>query len=313
MSLLYVILLIFLNIFNVQYSCSNAANINATGIQYKYFDKNYNLMDEMNLKIADNSSLLVFVHGFRSSTHSGMIVNFGKSLARLTDFNVVLVDWSNWTQKMDYTDIVLQLPTVAPYLVSWLNGLKDRGVVNSFDDVTLIGHSLGAQLIGYVGHRLNGTVKRIIALDPAQPNFKASQKNERVDIKSGQFVVVLHTSTSFLGLREPVGHVDFYFNGGQIQPSCSLDTVCGHIVVLDYFIASLKNPNTFTAFQCDTLLDCENQTINEHKPTVAMNMNIPTSTRGLYSVKTEKKDLKVFLCLLVERAALRGEKIPIKT
>jgi predicted alpha/beta hydrolase family esterase len=75
---------------------------------------------------------------------------------------VVLVDWSNWTQKMDYTDIVLQLPTVAPYLVSWLNGLKDRGVVNSFDDVTLIGHSLGAQLIGYVGHRLNGTVKRII-------------------------------------------------------------------------------------------------------------------------------------------------------
>jgi hypothetical protein len=63
-----------------------------------------------------------------------------------------------------------------------------------------------------------------LALDPAQPNFKASQKNERVDIKSGQFVVVLHTSTSFLGLREPVGHVDFYFNGGQIQPSCSLDT-----------------------------------------------------------------------------------------
>lgn len=61
-------------------------------------------------------------------------------------------------------------------------------------------------------------------MDPAQPNFKASQKNERVDVKSGQFVMVLHTSTVFLGLREPVGHVDFYFNGGQTQPSCFSDT-----------------------------------------------------------------------------------------
>jgi len=63
-----------------------------------------------------------------------------------------------------------------------------------------------------------------LALDPAQPNFKDSQKNERVDVDSGQFVMVLHTSTMFLGLREPVGHVDFYFNGGQMQPSCNSDT-----------------------------------------------------------------------------------------
>jgi hypothetical protein len=43
-------------------------------------------MDEMNLKIADNSSLLVFVHGFRSSTHSGMIVNFGKCKSMFLKF-----------------------------------------------------------------------------------------------------------------------------------------------------------------------------------------------------------------------------------
>jgi len=66
--------------------------------------------------------------------------------------------------------------------------------------------------------------KYFLALDPAQPNFKDSQKNERVDVDSGQFVMVLHTSTMFLGLREPVGHVDFYFNGGQMQPSCNSDT-----------------------------------------------------------------------------------------
>lgn len=64
----------------------------------------------------------------------------------------------------------------------------------------------------------------LLALDPAQPNFTGTQKKEKVNQKSGQFVMVLHSSTVFLGLREPVGHVDFYFNGGKFQPSCNLDT-----------------------------------------------------------------------------------------
>lgn len=79
-----------------------------------------------------------------------------------TNSNVVLVDWSKWTQKLDYTDVVLQLPVVGTYLFDWLSSLRDRGIVQSLDDVTLIGHSLGAQLIGYTGHRLNGTIKRVI-------------------------------------------------------------------------------------------------------------------------------------------------------
>lgn len=85
-------------------------------------------------------------------------------MAQSTDSaNVVLVDWSDWTQKLDYAEAVYQLPTVAGYLVHWLNGLREhRGIINGFDNVTMIGHSLGAQLIGYAGHRLNGTVNRII-------------------------------------------------------------------------------------------------------------------------------------------------------
>lgn len=75
---------------------------------------------------------------------------------------MVLVDWSKWTQKMAYVDVVFRLPVVATYMVDWLNGLRDRGIVQSFDDVTLIGHSLGAQLIGYTGHMLNGTINRVI-------------------------------------------------------------------------------------------------------------------------------------------------------
>lgn len=84
------------------------------------------------------------------------------ALSQSTNSNVVMVDWSAWTRRFDYMDVVKELPTVSSYVVEWFTGLRNRGIVKSFDDVTLIGHSLGGQLSGYVGHRLNGTVKRIV-------------------------------------------------------------------------------------------------------------------------------------------------------
>lgn len=83
-------------------------------------------------------------------------------LTRMTDSNVVLVDWSDWAMLMDYGNLVIQLPTAVPPLADWLNDLHDRGIVKTFSDVVLIGHSLGAHLVGSAGHRLNGTVSRII-------------------------------------------------------------------------------------------------------------------------------------------------------
>ncbi|XP_025208550.1 pancreatic lipase-related protein 2-like isoform X2 [Melanaphis sacchari] len=263
-------------------------------VQYYFFDNNYQLMDESNLTLSGNKTLIVLVHGFRSSPWTSVVADLGKSLVQWTDSNVVLVNWSKWTQKLDYADVVFQLPIVATQMVDWLNGLRDRDTIRSFDDVTMIGHSLGAHLIGYVGHRLNGTIKRVIALDPAQPNFKDSQKKERVDVDSGQFVIVLHTSTIFLGLREPIGHVDFYFNDGQMQPSCNSDTVCGHLIVLNYLADSLKNPSEFKAYRCHTLSDCEKKIVDNKEPAINMNINIPNSTRGLYSILPSKNNLKIY-------------------
>ncbi|KAE9539655.1 hypothetical protein AGLY_004907 [Aphis glycines] len=145
--------------------------IDVPRVQYYFFDDNYHLMDENNITISGNKTLIVLVHGFRSSPWTGVVADLGKfvplktlTLVQWTNSNVVLVNWSKWTQKMDYTDVVVRLPTVATHLVDWLNGLHDRGIIQSFDDVTMIGHSLGAHLIGYAGHRLNGTIKRIIDL-----------------------------------------------------------------------------------------------------------------------------------------------------
>ena len=62
-------------------------------------------------------------------------------------------------------------------------------------------------------------IKRITGLDPAGPLF-GHNASERLDKNDAEFVDIIHTD-KILGLDLPIGHVDFYPNGGESQPSCS--------------------------------------------------------------------------------------------
>lgn len=63
-------------------------------------------------------------------------------------------------------------------------------------------------------------------LDPAEPHFAETDSIVRLDPSDAIFVDVIHTDAGgftrlSLGMRAPVGHVDFYPNGGYNQPKCS--------------------------------------------------------------------------------------------
>jgi len=63
------------------------------------------------------------------------------------------------------------------------------------------------------------------ALDPAGPLFACGSLGMRLDHMDARLVQVLHTngmklSQAGLGTLAPMGHVDFYVNGGQEQPFC---------------------------------------------------------------------------------------------
>lgn len=63
-------------------------------------------------------------------------------------------------------------------------------------------------------------------LDPAGPLFESYSPSVRLDYTDARFVDVIHTNADSLlmgglGAFEPMGHVDFYPNGGRMQKGCA--------------------------------------------------------------------------------------------
>lgn len=132
-----------------------------------------------------------------------------------------MVDWQRlaaapcYPVAVDYTAFVGQL---TGYLIKEMR----------LDKIHIIGFSLGAYVAATAGRMNGGKVFRItgttnvvfcplftyfLGLDP--PPYKL---NESLTLAVALNVDVIHTS--LLGNYKPLGHADFYVNGGKRQPGC---------------------------------------------------------------------------------------------
>uniref|UniRef100_UPI0037E704C8 endothelial lipase isoform X3 n=1 Tax=Semicossyphus pulcher TaxID=241346 RepID=UPI0037E704C8 len=136
------------------------------------------------------------------------------------------------------------------------------------ESVHLIGYSLGAHVAGYAGTFVRGTIGRITGLDPAGPMFEGVPEQKRLSPDDADFVDVLHTYTRealgvSIGIQQPIGDIDIYPNGGDVQPGCALGDVlavagnfmevmkCEHERAVHLFVDSLMNKDHMSfAFQC---------------------------------------------------------------
>ena len=61
-------------------------------------------------------------------------------------------------------------------------------------------------------------------MDPAGPSFQDYSSSARLNSSDAEFVDIIHThgkgGVKTFGTRIPLGHVDFYPNGGGVQPGC---------------------------------------------------------------------------------------------
>jgi pancreatic triacylglycerol lipase len=152
--------------------------------------------------------------------------------------NVITVDWSGGNQ-FPYDQAVANTVIVAAVIRQLLQVMINMGAKPQ--QIHLIGHSLGAHISSYVGRGLPN-LGRISGLgifhidiqtydesffsnvDPAGPDFYSSDFMDRLDSSDALFVDVIHTDgapniQSGFGHLQPLGHVDFYPNGGSAQPS----------------------------------------------------------------------------------------------
>lgn len=113
-----------------------------------------------------------------------------------------------------------------------------------------------------------GVANRITGLDPAGPLYEwphMEYLDEVLDPTDADFVDVIHTNAGRIGSVLPGGHLDFYPNGGEIQPGCESCEFftnqlqkwrkigvflgsCSHIRATEYWTVSIKNPSLFRAF-----------------------------------------------------------------
>ena len=73
------------------------------------------------------------------------------------DFNVIVTDWGHGALT-DYQHAAANTHVVGAEIAQLLTHLHDNYGLR-YTDVHLIGHSLGAQISGHVGHRVSGLAR----------------------------------------------------------------------------------------------------------------------------------------------------------
>ncbi|KAJ8676697.1 hypothetical protein QAD02_012484 [Eretmocerus hayati] len=267
----------------------------------------------------------VIVHGYLSSGEVDWVIEMEEAFLKWGDVNTIAVDWSDQHFALDYLKVARSTEKVGNQLATFLNQLSAS--TEKTGRLHLIGHSLGSHICGYTSYELKRRnalwlPQRITGLDPAKPCFESSDASVKLDHEDAPFVDVIHTNaknskTRGLSLFQPLGHLDFYPNGGKHQPGCTKsnyilpnsiklpskiiqEAICDHGKAHLYFTESIVNAVakncTFWAQSWDLKEDTAEEMLwNSCNAQSCIEMGINSeqykdSSKGAYFVLTSGSD-----------------------
>jgi len=244
------------------------------------------------------ASLKILIHGFGAGYES----TFPRALKaeyvkpEMTEnINVISLDWSVLSASPDFFAAVENAQVASSTVTEFLNFLVTSGKT-TWDKVHLIGYSLGGQVVGQIGYKVQqlgggAIVNRITSLDPALPFFDVAAPENRTSKDDALFVDVIHTAANgFLGMFEPLGHVDSYPNGGRYQPGCGIDLTgaCGHGRAPAIFTESVFSTTKFHGLECESFENFEIGACAGHA-VVEIGHFTPHDSEGTYFFHTESE------------------------
>ncbi|GFY13993.1 pancreatic triacylglycerol lipase [Trichonephila clavipes] len=244
--------------------------------------------------------LYVFIPGYKFGVcELEMIPIVKEELLERGDYNVLLMDCTD-EYGTDFIDSMQHTKKASTTIARVLKNIQAKtGLKN--EDVYLIGHSLGTHVAGMVGQIFK--VKRITALDPAGVTYtKELPLDQRLDVSDAEIVDAIHTNGGkglpYLGLSFPIGHFDFYVNGGILQPSCShsiwdgiknfnvlyvvgvslVPSLCAHMQAVEYYKITINNRHgKFIGVPCNSYRSFKSNNCTVSGPNVTMGFDLEES------------------------------------
>ncbi|GBP69966.1 Pancreatic lipase-related protein 2 [Eumeta japonica] len=228
----------------------------------------------------------VIVHGFNDNARSVIPLELASAYNDKAMFNVLMLD-AEAALGRRYASAVYYTRIVGRRLANLLANLEGHGA--NAEDFHLLGISLGAHVAGWAGkyfRQYKGRrIGRITGLDPAGPCFTYAHSELRLDRRDALYVDVVHSNRLVQGAIEPLGHSDFYVNGGgPHQPGC-FTPACSHLRAAQLYTESVRSPKTLVGVKCDNW----EQFLRKACPSghlAVLGYGSSTVTRGRYYLRT---------------------------
>ncbi|KAI3385511.1 hypothetical protein SNEBB_003410 [Seison nebaliae] len=200
----------------------------------------------------DYSTPTVFiVHGYLNHENMDWMIDMKDALLQNNPtVNVINIGWGKGAETPIYPLAACRTKFVGREIGDLILKTKINPKL-----IHCIGHSLGAHICGFMGKAVEG-IKRISGIDPAGPYFESQSKENRLSDTDANFVDIIHAD-KYLGIHQAIGNVDFFPNGGKMQPGCwtrrrniNLGPNCSHVRAIQYYISSIRQDCSFVATNC---------------------------------------------------------------
>lgn len=184
-------------------------------------------------------------HGWNNNMNSPVNLVIRRAVLSRHNVNLFVIDWSRPANQF-YTTARNAVPVIGRLVGDFINRMMITFNLRT-TDFSLVGHSLGAHLVGIAGKQVLGLVNSIVGLDPAGPLYTVANRDNRIDAGDGDHVQIVHTNGGLLGFGSSIGDADYYPNGGSSQPGCGIDLIgtCAHSRAYDLFGESVRTANFF--------------------------------------------------------------------